>query len=166
MQHGRRWNRHLRRTLRHGIEKREVRDLDRLDVPHGRRDFHHRRRKFHVALRRVELHRDTAFGLDPCELFEEVDMEIRAPELAVGDSGQAGVLLEVDDVANRRVLGHAQLRLRDFAFGAAVARGEELGGTKEAADVVGAKRRRGTQCHVTISLNGCPAIAARAAAAP
>ena len=55
-----------------------------------------------------DRHRDV--GLDAAELLEEVDVEVGAAELAVGDALQADVFLELDDLGDRVVLDRAQLR--------------------------------------------------------
>ena len=111
-------------------------------MPHFARDLHHRRREVDVAGRAVEAHRDAALGLDALELRQEVDVEIGAAELAVGDAAQAQVLLELDDAADRVVLHAAQRRGVDGAGLVLLARIEQRLGAQEAADVVGAKRRR------------------------
>ena len=68
----------------------------------------HRRREVDVARRAVELHRDAAVRVDARELLEEVDVEERAAEFAVGDALQARVFLQLDDVADGVVLDRAQ----------------------------------------------------------
>jgi hypothetical protein len=52
--------------------------------------------------------RDRDVGLDAAELLEEIDVEVGAPELAVGDALQADVFLEPDDLGDRVVLDFAQ----------------------------------------------------------
>ncbi len=67
--------------------------------------------------------------LDAIELLEKVDVEVRAAEFAVSDAVQAKVLLELDDIADRGVLGLAQIRLRARALLVLLARLEQrLGG--------------------------------------
>ena len=55
---------------------------------------------------------------------------------------QADVLLELHDLGDRLVLDLAQLLGRDLALGLLLARFEQVLGAQEAADVVGAERRR------------------------
>src|SRR6478735_7757388 len=56
-------------------------------------------------------HRDVA------EALEEIDMPGVAAKFAVGDRGEAGVFLKPDRLADRLVLGRAQLLGRDVAAG-------------------------------------------------
>ena len=80
-------------------------------------------------------HRDV--GLHAAQLRQEVDVEIGAAELAVGDAVQAHVFLELDDVGDGAVFHRAQLLGRDLALGVLLARVEQELGAQEAADVVG-----------------------------
>src|SRR5204863_1821976 len=98
-------------------------------------DMHDRRREVDVAGVAVEADRDAALGLHALELGQEVDVEIRATELAVGDAAQAQVLLESDDVANCRILDDAQRLRGDLALGESLARLDERARSQEAADV-------------------------------
>ena len=80
-------------------------------------------------------------GLDAVEALEKVDVKIGAPELAVGDSPEADVLLRPHDLANAIVLDRAQ-RLGGQRLGEKLlARLFQPAGAKKTADVVGAKRR-------------------------
>src|SRR5689334_21610234 len=88
------------------------------------------------------MHGDAAVRLDAVELRQEVDVEVRAPELAVGDAAQPEVLLELDDAANRLVLHLAKRGSVQRARLELVARVEQEFRPEEAADVVGAKGRR------------------------
>ena len=79
-------------------------------------------REIDVARVAVEADRDPALGLDAVELRQEVDVEVGAAELAVGDAAQAQVLLELDDVADRRVFdaperGGVDLAVRELLPG-------------------------------------------------
>ena len=74
------------------------------------------------------------------ELVDEVHVPGRAAELAVGDVLQADVLLQRDDVADRRVLDRAQLVVVDAAGRVVLAGLEQLGRAQQAADVVGPER--------------------------
>ena len=65
-----------------------------------------------------------------------------AAELAVGDAVQADLLLHVDRVADAAVLDLAQARGRDLAGRGIGARLRQLGRAQQAADMVGAERRR------------------------
>ena len=123
----------------------EVGELDVLDVTHLVDDADRRRCELlgTVGL----LHGDGDVGLDAAELLEEVEVEIGAPELAVGDGLQADVGLEAHDLVDRAVLDLAQLRGRDLAAGLLLTRLQQVSRTEEAADVVGAERRRGAYGH-------------------
>ena len=85
----------------------EVGALDVLDVAHLVDHAHHRRRELLAAVGLPDRDRDV--GLDAAELLEEVDVEVGAAELAVGDALEADVLLELDDLGDRLVLDFAQL---------------------------------------------------------
>ena len=70
------------------------------------------------------------------ELLEEVDVEVGAAELAVGDALQADVLLELHDLGDGLVFDGAKLLGRDLAPGFLLARFEQVFGAQETADVV------------------------------
>src|SRR6185295_6494512 len=141
VQHRRRRDRHLRRVAGADLRPQvlEVGALDVLDVADLVDHAHHRRRELLAAVGLLDGRRNV--GLDAGELLEKVDVEVGAAELAVGDAAQPHVLLEADDLGDRVVLDGAQLRGRDLALGAALARVEQAPGPEEAADVIGAKRR-------------------------
>ena len=82
-------------------------------------------------------------GLDALEPLEEIDVEIGAAELAIGDRLEADVLLSADDLANARVLERVQIHGRKLAGREFFARRLEALGSQEAADMVGAERRTG-----------------------
>ena len=113
-----------------------------------RRDAHHRRCEVDVALRAVKADGDAALGLDAFELLQEIDVEVGAPEFAVGDALEAEILLEADDVSDGGVFDGAQPHAIDLAALEAVARLQELRRSQEAADVIGAKRGFGANGHV------------------
>jgi len=148
VQHRRRRNRHLGRMAggHPRLQVLEVGALDVLDVAHLVDHAHHRRRQL---LRSVGLpDRDRDVGLDAAELREEVDVEVGAPELAVGDAVQADVFLEPDDLRDGVVLDGTQRLGRDLAARFSLARLEQALGSQETADVVGAERRMGAGRHV------------------
>src|SRR5262249_56717209 len=95
----------------------------------------------------VKVKGNAALGHDTGELLEEIDVEVGAPELPVGDAGQAQVLLEADDVTDRGVLDSPERFPRNFALPAPLACIEQLGRAKKAADVIGAERRLRTGGH-------------------
>ena len=139
MQHRRRGDRDLRRAAGRDprLQVLEVGLLDVLDVADLVDDTHHRRRQLLAAVGLDDGHRDV--GLDAAQLVEEIDVEVGAAELAVGDALQADVFLEPDDLGDRVVLDGAQLPRRDLALGLPLARLEQAPGAEEAADVVGAE---------------------------
>jgi hypothetical protein len=55
-------------------------------MAHLARHLHHRGREIDVARGAVEADRDAALRLDAVELRQEVDVEVRAAKLAVGDA--------------------------------------------------------------------------------
>jgi hypothetical protein len=110
-------------------------------VPHLLRDVHDRRREVDVARVAVEADRDAALGLHALELGQEVDVEIRAAELAVGDAAQAQGPPGIARCRDRRVLDGAQRLGRESRPSRSLARLEERARAQEAADVVGAERR-------------------------
>ena len=95
------------------LQELEIGELDRPRVAQLPGDVHHRRGEVDLAAGAVEARRDAAARLDALELLQKVDVEIGAPELAVGDALQPEILLEPDDVADRRVLDGTQLVLGD-----------------------------------------------------
>jgi hypothetical protein len=122
----------------------EVGELDVLRVAHLVDDADHRRGQFLGAIGLSDGDRDV--GLHAAELFQEVDVEVGAAELAVGDGLQPHVGLELHDLGDRAVLDLAQLGGRDLALGLLLARLQQVGRAQEAADVVGAEG--GIEAHV------------------
>ncbi len=80
----------------------------------------------------------------PAELEDEVHVPRLAAELAVGRGPQADALLHADDIRDGGVLDRAELGRRDQPGGVLLSRPVHLGGSQQAADVVGPERRRGT----------------------
>src|SRR5580692_11183447 len=71
-------------------------------------------------------------------------MPPRTTEFAVGDRMQADVLLLLDDLFDSAVFGRLEIGVADLVFGVAFASFFQLGGTQQAADMVGAERRLST----------------------
>ena len=71
----------------------------------------------------------------------------RAPELAVGHGPQADLLLHPDGVADRVVLDRAELLRGDAPRGRVLPRAQQRRRAEQAADVVGAERWLGADCH-------------------
>ena len=107
----------------------------------------HRGREVDVAFLAVKMRGQPAPRFHAFELLEEVDVEVGAPELAVGDALQPDVFLQPHNVRDGAVLDGAQFRLVDLALLEPFARSEQLGRPKEASDVVGAKWWLGAQAH-------------------
>src|SRR3546814_9549663 len=78
---------------------------------------------------------------DAGEALEKVDVEEGAPELAVGDALQAGVLLALHHRADAVVLDLPEPGVVQPAAGMLLARLGEAARAQEAADVVGAEGR-------------------------
>ena len=97
------------------LQELEIGELDGLDVRHLAGDLHDGRREVDVARVAVEADRDPALGLNALQPGQEVDMEVGAAELAVGDAQEPEVFLEPDDVADGLVLDAAQRRRRSMA---------------------------------------------------
>ena len=98
---------------------------------------HHGRGQLFRAVGAARRH-DFA-GLDAAQLLQKVDMEVGAAKLAVGDGRKADVLLHLHDLGDRAILDGAQLRRGHLAARLALPRLEQILGTQEAADVIGAK---------------------------
>ncbi len=148
MQHRRRRDRHLRRALRHRVQELEVAALDRLRVADLARDVHHRRREVDVAGVAVEADGDAALGLHAVQLLEEVDVEVGAAELAVGDAVRGPDLPGSGRCRESpRPRPRAARPAPDRAGLERLARVEQRLRAQETADVVGAKRRRGANSH-------------------
>jgi hypothetical protein len=79
--------------------------------------------------------------LDAGKLRQEIRMEERAPELAVGDAAKPQVFLVADDLADRLVLDATQPGGVDAAGRAVLARLQERRRAEQAADMVGTERR-------------------------
>ena len=109
----------------------------------------HRRCEFLGAVR--PQHRNRDVGLDATELGQEVDVEIGAAKLTVGDALKPDILLEIDDLGDRLVLDQAQLLGADFLLDEELlARVEQVFRAQKAADMVGAKRRFGAKRHIGV----------------
>jgi len=101
-------------------------------------DLDHRRGQFFAAVGPLYQHRDV--GFHATELLQEVDVEVGAAKLAVGDAGQATVALELHDFGDGAVFHRAQLPGVDLADRLLLARLQQVGRAQEAADVVSAER--------------------------
>jgi hypothetical protein len=149
--HARRRDRQLRRLLGPGDRAQELEGVaeDRLRQPDPAVDAQRRRRELERPGLVAELHVQRLVDdlRDPVEAVDEVHVPGRAPELAVGDRAQAAVALERDDVADRRVLGLPQAVGAERARREPLARREQLRRAQQAADVVGAERRRLARRH-------------------
>ncbi len=84
---------------------------------------------------------DVARHGDTVELLEEVEMEPRPAELAVGHGPHADRFELGDRVGDRDILGLTEFGGRDRAVGALLAGGEQRRRTQQAPDVVGAEGR-------------------------
>ena len=143
--HARRGDRQLRRArAADGIgEKREVLAEDRVVKRQALVHARPRRRELDRApvVAEARLHR-VLRALDAAELVDEVHVPGGAAQLPVGDRAQADLLLHRDRVANRLVLGGAQLLCGEAALVVRGAGLEQRRRTQQAADVVGAEGRR------------------------
>src|SRR5690606_36458843 len=103
----------------------------------------------------VEPHLDLLVGrADPAEPVDEVHVPGRAAELPVGGRPQPRLALHAHDVADRGVLDRGEPGGVDAALRVVLPRGEELGRTQQAADVVGPERRRGSHGQGLLLLRG------------
>ena len=127
------------------FKKVEVRPLDRRDPFDRAPDMHGRRLEADLGSVVLAEARDifAVMGLDALEPLEEIDVEIGAAELAIGDRLEADILLGADDLANAFVLERMQVLGRKLAGGEFLARRLEALGSEEAADMIGAERRTG-----------------------
>ena len=125
------------------LRKSKSRALDRLGMADLALDMHGRR--LEADLRAVVLaefgDEFAVMGLDAVEALEKIDVEIGAPEFAVGDPPEADVFLRAHDLANAFVLDRAQ-RVGGQGLGEELlARLFQPLRAEVAADVIGAKRR-------------------------
>ena len=110
----RRGKSHLGRVHRAGGDGLIVGHDDRLRRRQFRGGVHLKRDIFVVViLPALEARAAAGPDLDAGQPTHEVDPPVLAPELAVGDDGQAGVLLLLDQSADAGILDAAQLRRRD-----------------------------------------------------
>ena len=142
MQRRRRRDRHLRRLF--GVRLHELEMLD-----HRMRDVAAEllvdAQQDRPRLRALELELALAdIGLDPVERDQEVGLPRGAAVFAVGDRLQSGLLLLLDQRRDLAVLDRLELLGRDLAALALAARLLQRGGTQQAADMVGTKRRLGS----------------------
>jgi hypothetical protein len=148
------------------LQELEVVDLDRLDVPDRPCDFHHGRREIDVPLLAVKAHRDATLGFNAGELLQEIDVEISATKLTVGDSFQTKIFLKSNDVPDRRIFDGTQLGTVDGTAPVTLAGIEERSGAQEAADVIGAKRGCAANSHRDYSQANADALQRRVHAVP
>ncbi len=140
--HARRWDGDLGRLAGHRLQEGEVVDEDRLGArdlahdPHGGRAA--RLGPLLVVERRRELR---LVHLHIGDLQQEIDLPGLAVVFAVGDRLQAEILLQLDHVADGVVLDGGQGGLVDLAGRLSDAGVKKRLRAKQAADVVGAKRR-------------------------
>jgi hypothetical protein len=80
----------------------------------------------------------TALYIDAIELLQEIEMEVSAAELTIGDGADAGVDLLLHEDGDLLVLDCAELLGGDFACGTLLAGFFDGGGAEEGTDVVGA----------------------------
>ena len=83
-------------------------------------------------------------GVDAVEASEEIEMPPRAAELAVGRELEPDLFLLLDDLLDLAVFDFLQLRGGDLAALALGARLLERRRAQQAADMIGAKWRRGS----------------------
>jgi hypothetical protein len=114
----------------------------------------------------VKAHRDAALGFDAGELLQEIDVEISATKLTVGDSFQTKIFLKSNDIPDRRIFDGTQLGTVDGATPVTLAGIDERSGAQEAADVVGAKRGRAANSHRDSSEANADALQRRVRAVP
>ena len=96
----------------------------------------------------VESHVELGFGgRDIRDLQQEVALPGKAVEFAVGDDLQPHLFLHAHDLADGRMLDIEQLLRRHGAGFGGLPRIDQRLGTDEAADLVGAKRRRYASGH-------------------
>src|SRR5262245_42974636 len=142
MQDDRRGDRHLRRARRDRVEKRQMLREDRAR-PFDRfvndelldRD----RLAVLVAMKKIALLGSQAAGSQ--SLPKKIDDIALTPELPVTDRMQADRFLERDDLANRLVLDPFELGAVDQALSMLLARLDQVRGSQQAADLIGAKGR-------------------------
>src|SRR6185312_9945641 len=95
----------------------------------------------------VKFDRRRADLLDALETPEEIEVPPRAAEFAVGRELEPDLFLPLHDARDLSVLDRLQGRGVDLALGEFRARILERGRAQQAADMVGAERRRGALGH-------------------
>ena len=110
--------------------------LNGLRVPYFIGDVHDRRLEIDFALGAVELDVNAALRLDALELRQEIDVEICAPEFAIGDAAEPKIFLEFDDAANRFIFHAAKLLRSDRAVAKFFSRVQKKLRTQKAADMI------------------------------
>jgi hypothetical protein len=141
--HARGWDRELRRRRRHGLlqEPEGVGEDGLLEV-HALLDPQRRRGELYRPLGVAELHAHVVLSLlHAAEPVDKVHVPGGAAELPVRRRPQANLLLHPDDLAYGPVLYGPQLVRGGAACGKILAGSQELGGTQQAPDVVGAEGR-------------------------
>ena len=135
----------FRRLRRHGLEKIEIRPLNRRHVPDLASDMHRRRLEADLGPVVFAEGRDefAVMGLDAFQALEEIDMKKGAAEFPVGDPLEPHVLLRAHDLADALVLDRVKLFRRESAAGEPFARLPQTLGPKITSDMVGAERRTG-----------------------
>jgi hypothetical protein len=88
---------------------------------------------------------------DAIQSPQEIEMPPRPAKFAIGDRRQTGGFLLFDDIFDLAVLDRFELIGADFTFSSALARLLERGRPQQAADMIGAKRRRLSLAHALIS---------------
>src|SRR5262245_54452393 len=81
--------------------------------------------------------------LNAVDAPEKIEVPPRPAELAIGDRLQPDLFLLLDDALDLAVFDCLEFGRADLALGALRARLMQRGGTQQAADMVGAKRRLG-----------------------
>src|SRR5262249_15573131 len=95
-------------------------------------------------------------GGDAIEALEEVEVPPRAAELAIGGALQADLLLLADDGLDLAVIDRLELIGGNLARRALRARLLQRGRAQQAADMIGAERRRGAWHGVSSGTTSCP----------
>ncbi len=143
MEHRRCRNADLRRPGGHGFQEIEIASLDRGDMADLGVDMHGRRLEADLAaVVPAEFGDEIAIGDgDSSQALQEIDVEIGAPEFAIGDALQPDIRLCLDDLPDAIILDRAERLGRELARKKTFPRLRKARRAKIAADMVGAKRR-------------------------
>jgi hypothetical protein len=140
----RRGDRHFRRFLRERLQEGECRDIHRARPGDPAIDQRERPGDRLPVLVVIDHVRALALDELDAERVQELRQIAHPPKFAVGDGMEADLLLQLDDLAYAAILEPAQLLARGLSRHEIAPRLDQPLRPDQAADMVGAERRRGS----------------------